>query len=166
MIGRVATWFAGVTLGWVLRVVEKRPPSFIVGSHDDPYLKRWWLIPRNRFLNVYLHEFHRSDDDRALHDHPWFWLSFVLDGGYTEHTIAKGGIHRRAWRSRGSLRMRAPWTAHRVELSPGLLCRTLFITGPYLRQWGFHCPEAGWIHWKKFTDPDSGGSRVGKGCDQ
>ena len=45
-------------------------------------------------FNLYLHEFSRSDDDRALHDHPWlFNLSVLLSGTYVEHTIDAGGIH-------------------------------------------------------------------------
>lgn len=35
----------------------------------------------------------RSDDDRALHDHPWVNMSILLEGTYTEHTIAQGGVH-------------------------------------------------------------------------
>lgn len=45
---------------------------------------RWFLIPKNRFLKIYLHKFMRSDEDRALHDHPWSFLSIILRGGYFE----------------------------------------------------------------------------------
>ena len=62
-----------------------RPPDFIVGSETDPYLRRWHLLPRNRLFNVYLHNFCRSDDDRALHDHPWVNMSVLLSGSYMEH---------------------------------------------------------------------------------
>jgi hypothetical protein len=50
-----------------------------------PALRRHLLIPRNPIFNVYLHHFLRSDDDRALHDHPWINLSLLLDGCYLEH---------------------------------------------------------------------------------
>lgn len=75
------------TLSRVLRnrVIAKRPPDFVVGKPDDPYLLRWWVIPRNRWFNIYLHVFMRSDDAEALHDHPWWNISFLLDGTYTEH---------------------------------------------------------------------------------
>jgi hypothetical protein len=49
----------------------KRRPDFIIGGADNPYLLRWWIIPRNRWCNVYLHKILRDDDPRALHDHPW-----------------------------------------------------------------------------------------------
>jgi len=61
----------------VLRWV-RRPPDFVIGPPDDPYMRRWWLLPRNRVLNVYLHHVRHDDDDRALHDHPWASLSILL----------------------------------------------------------------------------------------
>jgi hypothetical protein len=161
-------------------VTHSRAPDQIIGGQADPYLLRWYLIPRNPIFNLYLHRFLRSDDDRALHDHPWFNASLLLEGAYTEHTIAAGGIHRRTLRRKGDVIVRSPWHAHRVELlvrnvvvlrpdgrpttppqpHPAL---TLFITGPRMRGWGFHCPERGWVHWREFTDPDDSGT-IGPGC--
>lgn len=151
----------------------RREPDFIIGGVENAYLLRWWLIPRNRFLNVYLHCFLRDDDDRALHDHPWCWASVLLDGSYIEHTIAAGGIHRHQLRTAPSIKVAGPRVAHRVELLPietphgpsanRRPCWTLFITGPRVREWGFHCPEEGWVHWQKFTDPGDTGL-VGPGC--
>ncbi len=149
---------------WIIARITRRPPDFIIGGAERPYLLRWFVIPRNRLFNVYLHCFKRSDDDRALHDHPWANCSILLRGEYIEHTIAAGGINRREVLSAGAVRLR--WTgrlAHRVELHAGD-CWTLFLTGPRYRQWGFHCPEQGWIHWERFTAPEDIGS-VGKGCD-
>ena len=166
------------------RVAAKRPPNFVVGA-DDPqgaYLRRWYLLPRNRFLNVYLHHFLRDDDDRALHDHPWAWASLLLRGSYIEHTIAAGGVHHKRARNAGSLKFSLPSRAHRIELAqvpdPDVVysnpyswtrttaapCWTLFITGPRVRDWGFHCPDQGWIHFLRFTKPGSVGER-GPGCD-
>lgn len=70
---------------WGLKKMKSRKPDFVIGSEDNPYLLRWWILPRNKFFNIYLHLFMRSDDDRALHDHPWWNASFVLDGGYYEY---------------------------------------------------------------------------------
>lgn len=144
--------------------ITRRPPDVVIGGHDRPYLRRWWVIPRNRFFNVYLHEFLRSDDDRALHDHPWANCSVLLRGAYTEHTIQAGGIHAAEVFDAGSVHVRLSGTiAHRIELHEGP-CWTLFITGPRYRQWGFHCPEQGWVHWERFTAADDPGA-IGKGCD-
>lgn len=41
---------------------------------------------------------------------------------------------------------------------------TLFVTGPVMRQWGFHCPDKGWRHWKEFTAEGKPGE-IGPGCD-
>ena len=68
---------------WLRRLMSGKP-HFIIGGVDDPYLLRWFLIPRNHILNVYLHKFLRSDDDRALHDHPWWFVSIMLRGRYLE----------------------------------------------------------------------------------
>jgi hypothetical protein len=56
------------------------------GGERRPYLTRWHLIPRNRWLNLYLHKFVHGDDERALHDHPWASASLILEGRYIEHT--------------------------------------------------------------------------------
>ena len=146
-------------------IVSRRGPDVTIGGQADPYLRRWWLLPRNRFLNVYLHQFLRSDDDRALHDHPWlFNLSVLLSGEYVEHTIRVGGVAVRTHRKAGDWKLRFGAAPHRIELlllSPRypipMPCWTLFITGPRVREWGFHCPAAGWIPWKRFTSSDSTG---------
>lgn len=67
------------------RVMDRRKPDFVIGASDNPYLLRWWILPRNKWFNCYLHLFLRSDDAEALHDHPWWNVSFLLDGTYTEH---------------------------------------------------------------------------------
>ena len=169
---RIADWLLNLL---VLRVQGRRAPDFMVGA-DSPggaYLRRWWLIPRNPVFNIYLHQFLRDDDDRALHDHPWPWVSFLLGGSYIEHTIARGGIHHRQTRHPGSLKVSGPRRAHRIELLPFtsvsgesflLPCWTIFITGPRLRGWGFHCPERGWVPWQRFTAEGKPGE-VGPGCD-
>lgn len=144
----------------VERYTANRPPGANIGPG---YLLRWFVIPRNKWFNIYLHCFQRSDDDRALHDHPWYNFSILLLGQYIEHT-PKGAITRKA----PSIILRRAVTRHRVELpviNGGITyCWTLFITGPRIREWGFHCPQ-GWIHWKLFTDPNDK-QITGKGCDQ
>jgi hypothetical protein len=74
-----------------------REPDCVIGPPDNPYLRRWWLIPRNRWFNLYLHNILRDDDDRALHDHPWANLSILLRGAYRE--VTPRGTH---LRKRGS----------------------------------------------------------------
>ena len=139
---------------WARAVMESRGPDFVIGQR---YLERWWIVPRNGWCNVYLHRFNRSDDDRALHDHPWASTSFIINGRYIEHT-PEGAFHRQA----GDVVSRAADALHRVELWPGESATTLFITGPKVRDWGFQCPQ-GWVPWQVFTDPLDAG-QTGRGC--
>lgn len=74
-------------------------PHFTIAKPDaSPYLRRWFLTPWSsddhrlkdrRLPNVYLHQILRSDDDRALHDHPWDNISIILWGGYVEHVFER-----------------------------------------------------------------------------
>ena len=157
MISRLVTRLAPRLIAYS----EKRKPDVVIGGDADPYMRRWWLIPRNRVFNIYLHHFMRSDDDRALHDHPWWNLSILLRGRYVEHTISAGGINRKIERRAGQMKFRGAKAAHRIELIDGP-CWTVFITGPVLRSWGFHC-RRGWVHWQKFTKPEKPGE-IGSGC--
>lgn len=194
---------AAVLLGWAReRYIGARDPDFIVGADAEggPYLLRWYVTPWRRWKehaehrptwwnrakarvsrllpNLYVHVFLRDDDDRALHDHPSWAVSLLLDGSYLEHTIAEGGIHRRRLWEAGSLRFLPTRHAHRIEL-PELAndmfttdhgatlkvpCVTLFLFGPTVREWGFHCPHRGWVHWQDFTSPGRPGE-IGGGCD-
>lgn len=154
----------------ILRWAKNREPDFVIGGKDSPYLRRHWLIPRNRFFNIYVHEFLRSDDDRALHCHPWlFNASWLIQGDYMEHTIPAGGTAVRTWRQTGAFKFRWWRSPHRIELvwDAGarrlIPCWTVFITGPVVREWGFYCPSR-WVHWREFTDSRDSGS-IGKGCD-
>ncbi len=140
-------------LAWAETIMQRKP-DFVIGTD---YLRRWWIIPRNEGCNVYLHEFRHSDDDRALHDHPWSNTSFLLKGEYLEHTT-DGTFHRRA----GDIVTREATALHRIELINDAPAVSLFITGPKVRDWGFACPQ-GWVPWQVFTDPNDTG-QVGRGC--
>lgn len=133
--------------------ILKRKPDFVIG---DDYMHRWWLIPRNRYFNIYLHKIMHNDDDRALHDHPWWSLSILLKGKLREVLAS---------RIRYPLRfvplLRSAGLAHRLELVEGPAW-TLFITGPVVRSWGFHC-QKGFVHWKDFVDQRDTG-KTGRGC--
>lgn len=139
---------------WADGIMMTRTPDFIIG---DNYLRRWWIIPRNRLFNIYLHEINKSDDDRALHDHPWSNTSFLIRGSYIEHT-PDGSFVRKA----GDVVHRPALAAHRLEVEDGARVISLFSTGPIEREWGFHCPQ-GWRHWREFTDSRNSGA-VGRGC--
>jgi len=148
---------------WLIERTTRRKPDVVIVVKEHPYLNRWYLLPRNRFLNAYLHQFLTDDDDRELHDHPWSNCSIILQNEYTEHTIQAGGIHRREILTAGQIRIRLSGkAAHRIELHNGP-CWTLFVTGPSYRTWGFHCPEQGWIPWRRFVSRKNR-NETGAGC--
>ena len=134
--------------------VMSRDPDFIVG---DNQLRRWWIIPRNEWGNVYLHEVLKSDDDRALHDHPWANTSIIISGEYIDVT-PDGEFLRKA----GDVIHRKAADSHRLVVPEGGRAISLFTTGQWERDWGFHCPQ-GWVYWKDFTNPENYG-KVGRGC--
>lgn len=139
------------------RAKMQRAPDFVIGGNENPYLKRWWCIPRNPWSNVYVHQLLRDDDDRAMHDHPAVNTSVVLTGQYMEHTPNGSFL-----RSAGDVINRPAEALHRLELIDGNPCVSLFIMGPKTREWGFACPN-GWVHWRDFVDDVDTGI-VGRGC--
>lgn len=119
------------------------------------YLKRWHLFRKPGVRNLYLHHYLGSDDDRALHDHPWPSWSILFWGHLVE--VTEQG-EKRVWPL--IPKYRSPQYAHRLILK-SKTATTLFYTGKKCREWGFHCPK-GWVHWREFTDAD--GQQIGAGC--
>lgn len=142
----------------LLAKAELRTPDFTIGPPEHVYLRRWYLKRDRLAGNIYLHQILRDDDDRALHDHPWDSQSVVLKGALREVMAGSARVLRA-----GDSASRAAEVAHRLEVVEGPVW-TLFITGPWRRDWGFHCPQ-GWRHWREFTDSEHGGSQIGRGCD-
>lgn len=171
----------------LLRFFYREPDFIIIRKNNSPYMRRWYVIPRNRWFNIYLHNTLQDDDDFALHDHPWWNISVVLKGGYWEVTprITPGSLqitslyqdHRRVWRRPGSIIFRRATDAHRLELERDSYMGTwnpitdrydwtkrprpswsLFITGPNHRTWGFWYKD-GWRSFKDVTIKEDGVSR-------
>lgn len=147
---------------WAEWRMDFSKPNFTIQHGDLVYLRRWWIIPRNHFQNVYLHEILVSDDARALHDHPWDNTSFLIAGGYTEVMPSGDQIPRVP----GDIVHRKATDAHRLIIPEGGRAISLFLTGPMVREWGFHCPK-GWRHWKEFVELDANAtsSNIGRGCE-
>lgn len=177
---RLPEWAVRKLLRWHFSTTARPQDVRIPSNPSIPvYMRRWWKVMRNAYFNIYFHQVFRSDDDAALHDHPWWSFSIVLEGGYYEHRILDGGIHQNTFYPAGSvLFRRAGKQAHRLELKrevwigaidpylqswrlheldnlaldrsgDGELeyerpAKTIFITGPVLRRWGFYHPEQ-WV---------------------
>jgi hypothetical protein len=154
---RIPAWFVTRIAERIIPRTVMQVPDFVIGSPDDQYLCRWYLL-RNRLFRIFLHHFLRSDDDRALHDHPWPNASLLLIGSYIEHSpTGKEVLYP------GDMKFRRAIAAHRVELIDGP-CWTLFFAGPRVREWGFHCPK-GWRHWREFVSDTDNGNKIGRGCE-
>lgn len=143
-------------------VVVARDPDFLIGPEGDPYMLRWWVIPRNRVFNIYLHSYRHDDDDRALHDHPWLSVSFALAGRMHEIYRRPDGSEAGRDIEAGAVVFRSARFAHRLVIPDGY-AMTLFCTGPIIRKWGFWCPK-GWRPWREFVD-DRATGRIGRGCE-
>jgi hypothetical protein len=145
----------------------------------SPYLSRYYIIgrpymadgsePIDRFGNpkpeaifpktlgfaIYLHKFHRSDDDNALHNHPWEWArSLILAGGYSEERREpdRETVVRRTIRPGDWVKINADHF-HRVDLLEDDSW-SFFIAGPKTSDWGFWERESGasgpTIPWREF----------------
>jgi hypothetical protein len=146
--------------------LQRKKPNAIIGGElgipylDIPYGLRWYVIPRNPFFNIYLHNFKRSDEDEAHHDHGWlFNFSILIQGQYTEHMIKKGGIEQVKTLTAGHVKWRWGRSPHRLELRHGEVW-TLFFTGPRIMKWGFYCKQ-GWVPFDNFLSTKKA---LGKGC--
>lgn len=104
----------------MFKLIEKYwPPSFRINRADGPYLHRWYLIPKNRWFNIYLHHFLNSDDEVACHNHPWWSFGFILKGSYIEITPSKEfGHHIKSFRPK----LRGPNYYHRIKLYNKYFC--------------------------------------------
>lgn len=172
-------------------LLQMRPPDLIIGPRDNPQTLRYHIF-KWRGFQLALHKWLRSDDDRALHDHSSWNVSFILNGGYWE--LVREICRDQAWcnarspvdAAKGSdgvwrtdrWHYRRPWRfysrpaaeAHRIVIPEGSRpVWTIWFRGRPFREWGFHCPK-GWRHWKEYRNtrdystPGSA-SETGRGCD-
>jgi hypothetical protein len=93
------------------------------------YVRRWYI--ETRWGSIRLHHWLHSDDNRAFHDHPFNFITFVLWGGYTDKGPDKDEIM-----NAPKISYRPANHMHTVQVNPGG-CWTLLLTGPQIRKWGF-----------------------------
>lgn len=123
---------------------SERAPDLDIQPDGTPYLYRWWVTPRQKAANVYMHVQVASDPERPLHDHPWDNQSVILSGGYHELLLTKPpwGLTRTRECYEGQTYHRLAEEAHRLILPEGVpYTLTLFTTGPVRRDWGFWLPD-------------------------
>ena len=121
-----------------------------INRHEGQLYLRRLRVVSCRWFGIYVHWFHASDDD-SLHDHPWAFLTFILRGGYWEHTHGPAGAIVRRWHPPLALRLRPAHWLHRVEIDPANKPLTIVVRGPRVRSWGFQTRE-GWIAWPEYKE--------------
>jgi cold shock CspA family protein len=116
---------------WVVR--DNRPTVNMV---------RYYIL-KTPFFEVYLHQF-IDDDEEALHDHPWTFVTLIISGGYTEELA--GGASRSL--RPGRVVFRNASRLHRVVVSNKYRGRvwTLVVTGRRFHKWSFVDRDTGRYH--------------------
>jgi hypothetical protein len=114
-----------------------------VFENSEPYLERWilWLG-----ITIRLHKFHKGDDDRAFHDHPWWFVTIPMRP-YLEQ-MPNQPIRRL---TRLIPQFRSAYHRHMVALIDGAPVWTLILTGPKQKEWGFW-EEDNFIHHRQWLE--------------
>jgi len=117
-------------------------------NKNDLYLRRYYIYRGKHRPHIYLHHIVRSDYERACHDHPWDFISFILKGGYTEiceypETAFGAAQTTRKWKRPGTFIRHKATDFHRLELKAPAW--SLVFSGKKTRIWGFNTPDKGWI---------------------
>src|SRR5690606_182666 len=92
---------------------------------------------------IYLHKFHRSDDNSSLHDHPWNFITIPLWNGYNDCTYSGSldlngkPIYNRKRMRPFTIHYRPATHIHYVELIDNKIAWTLIFRFKYIRYWGF-----------------------------
>jgi len=78
-----------------------------------------------------VHHWLSQDDDRAFHDHPWWFITLVVRGAYTDRNPGGEDTLKAP-----ALRYRPALHRHTVVPWPNGAW-TVMVTGPKTRAWGF-----------------------------
>lgn len=136
----------------IIHWLDKMFPYKVIGGGDcyasrGPLMQRWYVSPRRtspKSTALMVHCFFRSDLDRAVHDHPWSFLTFPLRG-YKEH-LPDGTVH---YRKPFRFYFRPAEWQHWVEVT-GSHTWTIILKFRTRRMWGFLTKD-GWIEWLKLN---------------
>jgi len=112
---------------------------------ERTYLRRLRII-QTPFFGVYLHFIYLPDVSDP-HDHPWNFLSIVLNGEYLEEVHVSHQNIIRSWK-RWSIHKMSCYSTHRILLVNENTI-TLVFTGRRKRQWGFQTKN-GWVSWHEY----------------
>ena len=136
----------------MLRLLDLLFPKKVFHGDGGPYLTRYKLFSLGKkLIRIYFHVFHRSDEDRELHSHPWRWsVGLILKGGYREKRLVARLSVCEFLRNPGSFVFLRKTDFHRVTLLEKESW-SLFIAGPEEGTWYFLDPRTDqkW-QWEEF----------------
>jgi len=114
------------------------PSITVFLDNQVKYLTRYYVFGKDRKLgNIFIHQFHSSDELGELHSHPWSWsVGLILVGGYVEERRMKDDSVKSFRRRPFTFNFITKNDFHRVDLIDDD-CWTLFIAGPRTKSWGF-----------------------------
>lgn len=112
----------------------------IINKRGERIFTRFALFYSTYFA-IYIHKLYASDSDPYPHNHPWNYISFVLQGGYREHKVklkADGTrISKVVKRKRFSLAYSGRKAYHRILRLFKTPTVTLFITWGKHQEWHY-----------------------------
>lgn len=137
----------------------------LIAPHGVPYLSRWhfpqWLARLHGAEYLFLHRFHRGDEGRGWHNHPYAWCEATVLAGYYWQEVQRESapmalgydanrsmmwlpreffVSRRFYGLGDMNRLTNEF--HALRLSPGVRTWTLFRAGAkHGRSWGFRDAE-------------------------
>lgn len=133
------------------------------------YMVRGWLVKPAWWTfgcGARVHCTLQSDNDRHLHDHPWWNISVLLRNGYDEVMPYNGGagewtwlrsigdwseVTYTRWRGAGDVVFRRATDRHRLNVAEGQPAYSLFIVGPRKRLWGFYTGPGQFTPWETYV---------------
>ena len=147
--------------GWRFGPFRGNSTTVITGCQELPLLTRRILLDvtlgGRSLLRLMRHTWHRSDEDRDLHDHPWAFLTWIRGPvGYLEE-VPKFHGSAYTWldeRRPGSILFRPARFRHAVRFPTDYVdgtCVSYVLTGPRVRDWGFWS-KGRWIPWREYGE--------------
>jgi hypothetical protein len=181
------------------RIVRRfLPDTEVIGPPECPILYRWTILKTGKRVpdpedpqrmirrgpKLLVHWFPPHADDRALHDHPRPFITFVVYGGYDDlvpcakcdgsgrgiypqtlcwHCGSRDGLVLGERMRAGMVRRRLAGHKHRTRVGANG-CWTIVLMGPLRRPWGFW-KDGIWWPWREFERRFGFGMRCGDDAD-
>lgn len=142
-------------------------------ADNQVYLNRWGLA-HDRIGGVLLHKMEAPDPGVDLHDHPWWFVSIILWGGYTEQRApireaplfakladaypdgcTRGVVEQRHWLSAQVMRLDE---CHTITDLTRRTSWSIVFKGPRRRSWGFYMPD-GYLSEREYDETVRAGRR-------